>query len=710
MKVARKYQILLAAFSAILAVAVACSKNSVVEEQNPQGGDEVSPKGVPVSLAFGMKDAKYSPATKTLADVAQTNDVADNLKFRGMSDIWFLPFDVQREIRAEDSRLGDYLTLPYAGIDKTFGDDASSGSFRGLVNTNNSHYYKNIYVPSGTASFLVYGKAAEVNGRTIAGKTYTSGTQEYKHLYGSLIASDETSGGTAGVKASDITFSPEAIVEDDATKTAILNKAQRVADILNDVLNSTYTITCTRRQEGTGANRNRYRYYEISETKQWTSSTASDKMNNLYNSLTQDSVSGAMISGSGLSVTHILKNLDSVLNESDNFDGSIYGQISGYDSYSDDPNGSWSNNTGTRLTVNEYYNRFRAQIRNKIASYFTTTPTSSSAVLNNANADLRDFPTGDGLPEGCVALKWNTSTNLFEVVSEGSYDIHLAPMDRFCYPPSLWYFVNSQVSVAKKLNSEDTDAAAERNIAAYYKTSTGAWSNILSQYNTGERRLGPVVKKGAVSVAINDPMQYGVALLELKLSKTGSATLDDASNPAIHVDVNNSNFPMTAVIIAGQHKQSFNFTPQSGNEYYVYDNMPLSNTGETLAWITNSGSVTNSPSYSLLLQSLQAEDVIICVEFQNNSTTTFKGATGYIVPGSKFYMLGEIKYNSASSGDKTVVKSVFQQDYITKVTLTINNLKKAFNCIPDLQDPQLEVGVEIDVDWILSTPTEVPLF
>lgn len=700
MTVARKYLKLLAVFSAMLAVAASCSKSSSPLEEPVQGGDIVEPSGFPVSLAFGMKDVKYSPATKTLAQVAQADGSANS--FRGMSGIWFLPFDVQREIRADDTRSGDYLRLPYEGISDDFGDDGSSGSFQGLVNSNNSHYYKSIYIPSGTASFLVYGKAAEVSPVTIGSTTYTSGTQAYKHLYGSLIASDEASGGTAGVKASDITFSPDPIA--DATAISqITAKAQAVADILNDVLNSTYTITCTRREKRN--NRNEYRYYNITDSKQWTSSTASSKMNALYNQLTWDSgTTGAMISGSGISVTKILKNLYSVLSESDDFDSSQYPQINGNVPYSDNQNTNWSNNTGTPLTYNEYYNRFREQIRNKIASYFTTTPTSENAVLSNAN--LRDFPTGDGLPEGCVALKWNISTNRFEAVIEGDYDIHLAPMDRFCYPPSLWYYVNSQISCAKKLNSEDDDAAAERAIAAYYKNTSATWTSILDQYNTGQRKFGPVVRKGAVSVAVNKPMQYGVALLKLNLNTTTAEKLKDADDA--DVTVSNQDFPMTAVIVAGQHKQSFDFTPQTGNEYYVYDNMPLSDAGETLAWITSLAN-TNNPSYTLLLQSLQAEDVIICIEFQNNSSTTFRGETGYIVPGSKFYMLGTLTYGSGH-GNQTLVKSVFQQDYVTEVNLTINSLKKAFNCIPDLQDPQLEVGVEIDIDWILATPSEIPLY
>lgn len=673
--------------SALILVMAACSKSTAPENQNPEGGNEVEPSGFPVSLAFGMKDVNYSPATKTLSSVAQADGSPSS--FRGMSDIYFLPFDVQREVRPNDHRLGDYLTLPYAGIDKTFGNDGSSGTFRGLVNSNNSHYYKNIYVPAGTASFLVYGKADEVNPVSIGGTTYTKGTQEYKHLYGSLIPED------AGSKASDITFSPEPIIADAATKTTIVSKAQKIADMLNSLLNISNSNYAS-------SNYSVQVYYYINwwiggwwQPYNHTFSWDADYGNSALQSLRNQLLSVGMFAASGPSMTVILQNLYRGLANTGSEQASLVIDGTARDlCKSEDEDDPYP-----------YSDLYLATIGDRIEEFATVSGSGTSATLTLKDADLRGFPGNMGLPEGCVAIQWDGSK--FVVISEGTYDIHLAPMDRFCYPPSLWYYVNSQVSVAKMLGSEASESVAESNIAAWYKNTSAAWSNILDQYNAGERRLGPVVKKGAVSVAINDPMQYGVALLKLNLAKTTSSILEDKDHA--DVNVNNSNFPMTAVIVAGQHKQNFDFSPLTGNEYYVYDNMPLSETRGTLSWITNSGSVTNSPSYTMLLQSLQEDDVVICIEFQNNSNTTFRGETGYIVPGSKFYMYGRIEYNNGK-GEKSLVKSVFQQDYITEVNLKINSLEHAYNCIPDLQDPQLEVGVEISVDWILATPTNVPLY
>lgn len=697
MIVARKYLKLLAVFSAMLALVVSCSKSSSPLEPPVQGGDQVEPSGFPVSLAFGMKDVNYSPATKTLAQVAQADGSSNS--FRGMSGIWFLPFDVQREIHADDTRSGDYLRLPYEGISDDFGDDGSSGSFQGLVNSNNSHYYKSIYIPSGTASFLVYGKAKEVSPVTVGTTTYTSGTQAYKHLYGSLIASDEASGGTAGVKASDITFSPDPIA-DATARAAIVSKAQRLANYMTTLFTTTYSVNYYYRRYGSTQTGTISRTWgqAVSENPTWCSQTMKDWYNTILNGGGSGS-QGNIYSCSGVSITNLLRRLYIALSASDN--EVITNQWNPNSDYN-----CFLVYNSTRLTYRNFYQAYRDEILEQIRTFATVSGSGNNLTLTLRDSDLRDFPVGDGLPEGCVAIKWDGSK--FVAVTEGDYDIHLAPMDRFCYPPSLWYYVNSQVSCAKKLNSEDDDAEAERAIAAYYKNTSATWTSILDQYNTGQRKFGPVVRKGAVSVAVNKPMQYGVALLKLNLNTTAS-TLEDADDA--DVTVSNQDFPMTAVIVAGQHKQSFDFTPQTGNEYYVYDNMPLSDAGETLAWITSLAN-TNNPSYTLLLQSLQAEDVIICIEFQNNSSTTFRGETGYIIPGSKFYMLGTIKFGTGqgSQAVQTEVKSVFQQDYVTEVNLTINSLKKAFNCIPDLQDPQLEVGVEIDIDWILATPSEIPLY
>ena len=42
---------------------------------------------------------------------------------------------------------------------------------------------------------------------------------------------------------------------------------------------------------------------------------------------------------------------------------------------------------------------------------------------------------------------------------------------------------------------------------------------------------------------------------------------------------------------------------------------------------------------------------------------------------------------------------MFFQDHNTIATVTINSLKNAYNCVPDLRAPKLELGLSVDLKW-----------
>ena len=67
----------------------------------------------------------------------------------------------------------------------------------------------------------------------------------------------------------------------------------------------------------------------------------------------------------------------------------------------------------------------------------------------------------------------------------------------------------------------------------------------------------------------------------------------------------------------------------------------------------------------------------------------------------------EIKKLFESKEDKE--KRVFTQDYTTTLSVKVESLKKAYNVLPDLLSPSLEVGIQITNKWIQSTSTTVPL-
>ena len=66
--------------------------------------------------------------------------------------------------------------------------------------------------------------------------------------------------------------------------------------------------------------------------------------------------------------------------------------------------------------------------------------------------------------------------------------------------------------------------------------------------------------------------------------------------------------------------------------------------------------------------------------------------------------------SKASAPAGKTLDAVFVSDHTTKVTFSINSLAKAYNTIPELRDPQLEIGVTAKVEWIQVTPAEIPMY
>ena len=54
--------------------------------------------------------------------------------------------------------------------------------------------------------------------------------------------------------------------------------------------------------------------------------------------------------------------------------------------------------------------------------------------------------------------------------------------------------------------------------------------------------------------------------------------------------------------------------------------------------------------------------------------------------------------------DGESINGVFDSDYKTTIYVRVNDLGKAYNTVPDLQDPQLELGVVTEMDWIQVEP------
>ena len=117
----------------------------------------VGNQDVKSQMAISFKSGVGRPATKMSDSVTQIDAEADYTAFRGIEQIYVIPFNTYRAVTASDLRHGRNLQLPQRGISPQWGSVANAG----LVSNNNSHLYQSVYMRSGTASVLVYGKAID---------------------------------------------------------------------------------------------------------------------------------------------------------------------------------------------------------------------------------------------------------------------------------------------------------------------------------------------------------------------------------------------------------------------------------------------------------------------------------------------------------------------------------------------------------------------
>ena len=87
------------------------------------------------------------------------------------------------------------------------------------------------------------------------------------------------------------------------------------------------------------------------------------------------------------------------------------------------------------------------------------------------------------------------------------------------------------------------------------------------------------------------------------------------------------------------------------------------------------------------------------MEFNNNSAEEFVGADGIIPVEGKFYLVGELSTNPGTESGETASNYIFQQDHTTIANVSITSLKSAYNCIPDLRSPKLELGLSVNLEW-----------
>ena len=350
---------------------------------------------------------------------------------------------------------------------------------------------------------------------------------------------------------------------------------------------------------------------------------------------------------------------------------------------------------------------YAAKWVNQLSTKLTalTSPTSEEeAIITAINKAITTFnlnyPTGYpaniNLPEGAAVVQWirDETTHQYEFVPvvETTTIANVNSLNRFVYPPELYYYANSGI----KTSPENL----------YEELNQKTWEEVLAKFDAG---LGTV--DGSVnSIAINDPLAYAVGNLQLGFY-VPSTTLSDAKGTAVPLTSGTgddvvSHFPLTSLLVSSQHPQDYKFEPVDGtsDEYIVYDKeLPTIILGSAKEQTPADDQFTNT----LVLQTKDGATVRFAMEFTNNSGVDFQGINGTVFNGTKFYLVGQIKVPIDQEQD--FQKRVFTKNHITKGVIKISSLKEAYTYLPDLLDPRLEVGIQLIPDWIQSTSVSVPL-
>ena len=304
-------------------------------------------------------------------------------------------------------------------------------------------------------------------------------------------------------------------------------------------------------------------------------------------------------------------------------------------------------------------------------TYATVNTTTGEVTLA---AGLLDFPQHYNLPEGSIDIKWNGTAFV-----EGDY-ANMAKPKTFVYPAQLWYFVNSTIKTSNQSRKTMYD-------------NTNDWDAILLAHGDALS-----VNARTRAVAIKDPIQYAVARLDVAVRLDATALVDNSDNvEGTGTNVNCAGgFPVTTVLIGGQQDAKFDFTTAGSvdvaeiSSYTIYDNVI------DPAIVAEYKAVNNySEANSTLVLENGTSNVMIAVEMLNDKAD-FYGAGNQLIPkNSKFYVVAELTATAATETGG----HVFKQDYTTTAKLTLKNLRTAYNTIPDLRTPELELGFSVDLTW-----------
>lgn len=364
-------------------------------------------------------------------------------------------------------------------------------------------------------------------------------------------------------------------------------------------------------------------------------------------------------------------------------------------------------NAGSENSVIRAINDLKAAVNTqKLVNFKQLTDAIENNCTTAGLSSSNRFPRNIGLPDGAAVLTFDHETKTFtykEVNVEVPTGRDLVDHTKITYPSELAYFVSSAVRTSATNNNKLEDLPK---YDEWLKKSTD-WS----QYKD-------VVKSNTTLVVLKEPVQYGVACLESKISCKEATLADNASGILKSTTADNiltvpeEGIKVTGILIGGQPQGvEWNFEPASSAtfDHTIYDR-------EMNYGIAAKKSVT-APNYTLVLDNKNSSTadpkqsmVYVTVELENNMGD-FYGAEGLIPKDSRFYLVGQLDPNASTATKPSgeTIDHVFVKDHTTVANFKITNLKKAYNHIPDLRTSKINVGLAVDLTWQKGITFDVEL-
>ena len=294
-----------------------------------------------------------------------------------------------------------------------------------------------------------------------------------------------------------------------------------------------------------------------------------------------------------------------------------------------------------------------------------------------------------GIPDGAAVLK--CENGVFSFVTSDFITGEKWGANAFTYPAELWYIANTGIRADNAIQSTNVG--------------TKKWNEFIgSAYNSANT----MVKASTQSVALVNPLQYGVANLETKIKfeapnlvVTKTVVENQASGVTTEETVESvdvTKLTLNGILVGDQKNVNWQFKPAAdASAVVVYDTDLIKKTFDATDFQT--------ASQTLVLETEETQEFVnVALEFINETGAAFTGKDGIVPAGAKFYLIGKLDISAAGKNWTTETtgnkKLIFEQDFKTIAKFLIKKLQgTAYNTIPDLRSPKLELGLSVDLEW-----------